>query len=32
MLAPLAPGAHTIIVGARFDGTSLSTTYRLNVH
>ena len=32
MLQPLAPGAHTLVVGARFEGTSLSTTYRLDVH
>jgi hypothetical protein len=32
MLRPLAAGPHTIAVGARFDSTSLSTTYRLDVH
>ena len=32
MLRPLAPGLHTIAVGAKFDSTSLSTTYRLDVH
>lgn len=32
MLRPFAPGLHTIAVSARFDGTSLSTTYRLDVH
>ena len=32
MLKPLAPGPHTIVVGAKFDSTSLSTTYRLDVH
>ena len=31
MLKPLAAGAHTVVVGARFDGASLSTTYRLEV-
>ena len=31
MLRPLEPGAHTISVGAKFDSTSLSTTYRLDV-
>ena len=31
MLRPLAPGPHTIAVEARFDSTSLSTTYRLDV-
>ncbi len=31
MLRPLAPGLHTIAVGARFDSTSLSTTYRLDI-
>lgn len=31
MLRPLAPGLHTIAVGAKFDSTSLSTTYRLDV-
>ena len=32
MLRPLAPGAHTIVVGAQFDGATLSTTYHLDVH
>ena len=32
MLAPLPPGPHTIEVGARIDGASLSTTYHLDVH
>ncbi len=32
MLNPLAPGAHTIVVGAKFDSTPVSTTYRLDVH
>ena len=32
MLRPLPPGPHTIAVGARFDATVLSTTYRLDVH
>ena len=32
MLQPLPPGPHTIAVGARFDGTSLSTTYHLDIH
>lgn len=32
MLQPLSPGPHTIVVGARFDGASLSTTYHLDVH
>ena len=31
MLKPLASGAHTIAVGARFDSTPVSTTYRLDV-
>jgi hypothetical protein len=31
MLRPLAPGAHTIAVGAKFDNTPLSTTYHLDV-
>jgi hypothetical protein len=31
MLPPLPPGPHTIEVGARIDGTSLSTTYHLDV-
>ncbi len=31
MLKPLAPGLHTIAVGAKFDSASLSTTYRLDV-
>ena len=31
MLQPLPPGPHTIVVGARFDATSLSTTYHLDV-
>jgi hypothetical protein len=32
MLRPLPAGAHTIVVGARFDSVVLSTTYRLDVH
>lgn len=32
MLPPLAPGAHTLVVQARFDSTPLSTTYHLDVH
>jgi hypothetical protein len=32
MLKPLAPGAHTVVVGAKFDSTPISTTYRLDVH
>jgi len=32
MLPPLAPGAHTIVVRARFDTTVLSTTYQLDIH
>ena len=32
MLPPLAPGAHTIVVQARFDSTPVSTTYHLDVH
>ena len=32
MLQPLSPGQHTIVVGARFDNTPLSTTYDLDVH
>ena len=32
MLQPLAAGPHTIAVAARFDGTTLSTTYHLDVH
>lgn len=32
MLRPLPVGAHTIVVGARFDSVVLSTTYRLDVH
>jgi hypothetical protein len=32
MLEPLPPGPHTIVVGARFDSTPLSTTYHLDVH
>lgn len=32
MLRPLAPGLHSIAIGAKFDSTSLSTTYRLDVH
>jgi len=32
MLQPLKPGAHTIAVGAKFDDTSVSTTYHLDVH
>jgi len=32
MLAPLPPGPHTIAVDARIDSTTLSTTYRLDVH
>jgi len=31
MLRPLAAGPHTIVVGARFDSTTMSTTYRLDV-
>jgi len=31
MLRPLAPGAHTIAVGAKFDNTPVSTTYHLDV-
>jgi len=31
MLPPLAPGAHTIVVQARFDSTPVSTTYHLDV-
>jgi hypothetical protein len=31
MLRPLTPGAHTIVVGAKFDNTPVSTTYRLDV-
>jgi hypothetical protein len=31
MLPPLPAGPHTITVGARFDSTTLSTTYRLEV-
>ena len=31
MLKPLAPGAHTIAIGARFDSTPVSTTYHLDV-
>jgi hypothetical protein len=31
MLQPLSSGPHTIVVGARFDSTSLSTTYHLDV-
>jgi hypothetical protein len=31
MLPPLPPGAHTIVVHARFDSTPLSTTYHLDV-
>jgi hypothetical protein len=31
MLKPLPAGLHTIAVGARFDSTSLSTTYRLEI-
>ena len=31
MLQPLSPGPHTIAVSARFDSTSLSTTYHLDV-
>ena len=31
MLQPLPAGSHTIAVGARFDNTTLSTTYRLDV-
>ena len=32
MLKPLAAGPHTLVVGARFDTTTMSTTYRLDVH
>ena len=32
MLQPLPAGPHTVVVGARFDSTSLSTTYRLDIH
>jgi hypothetical protein len=31
MLQPLPPGSHTIVVEARIDSTTLSTTYRLDV-
>ena len=31
MLNPLPAGAHTIVVGARYDNAALSTTYRLDV-
>ena len=31
MLAPLTPGAHTIVVTGRYDETPLSTTYHLTV-
>ena len=31
MLAPLAAGAHTLVVGARFDSTEISTTYQLDI-
>jgi len=31
MLDPLPAGAHTIVVGARYDNAALSTTYRLDV-
>jgi hypothetical protein len=31
MLKPLAAGPHTLVVGARFDSVSVSTTYRLDV-
>jgi hypothetical protein len=31
MLQPLPPGPHTIVVEARIDSTTLSTTYRLDV-
>ena len=31
MLRPLPAGPHTIVVGARFDATVFSTTYRLDV-
>jgi len=31
MLPPLAPGAHTIVVQARFDSTPVQTTYLLDV-
>jgi hypothetical protein len=31
MLAPLATGAHTLVVGARVDSTAISTTYQLIV-
>ncbi len=32
MLAPLTAGQHTLVVGGRYDNTTLSTTYRLDVH
>lgn len=32
MLAPLSAGEHTIAVGARYDATRVSTTWRLDVH
>lgn len=32
MLRPLARGPHTIAVGAKFDGISVSTTYRIDAH
>jgi hypothetical protein len=31
MLPPLAPGAHTIVMQARFDSTPVQTTYHLDV-
>lgn len=31
MLKPLPAGAHTLVVGSRFDSTPLSVTYRLDV-
>jgi hypothetical protein len=31
MLQPLPAGPHTLVVGARYDATPLSTTYRLDV-
>ena len=31
MLRPLSAGAHTLVVGARFDSVDVATTYRLDV-
>jgi hypothetical protein len=31
MLQPLAAGPHTLVIGARFDSTALSVTYKLEV-